>query len=163
MSLLSEIKVDLQKLGAWFAKAFTTIETDVVPVAITVTEQLKAALASGATDLVEKAVDGLIGKPGLAEEVVGLIKLVIPKVLAVELAIQGLPINPTPEEVATFTQNVIAAFTPLTAKDKLYTTLAAQIVADVQAEQNLPGSTWAKIIAVCEEAYQQYQSDSASN
>ena len=157
---MSEVGDELRKLEAWFAKVFVTIEhevSNIMPLAVSITEKLKTALESGAVDFVEKAIDGFVGRPGVAEEAVGLAQLVIKKVLPIELAIQGIPTNPSPEDVSKFAQQVISSFTTLTTKDKLYTNLAAQIYRDIQAQKNLPITPWAKAIAVIEEGYTQYK------
>jgi hypothetical protein len=143
-------------IGAWFKKVFTSIRKDIAPVAVSITEGIKTALDSGVAGFIAATVDAIV-KTHLAEDIVAALKLYIPKVLATELAIEGLPDNPTEQDILDFENKVIAAFGKVSDKSKLYTTLAASLyqhVKDAIADGKL---TFAEAVAIIEESYQEYQ------
>jgi|GEM_PF-2812010 len=147
------------KVWAWLKKVFAEIK-DFAPVAVSITEQIKAALDSGAVGFLAKVIDGLTHSQ-IAEDVIAVIEQYLPKVLAVELAIEGLPANPSDADIAAFEQRILAAFNVTDNKSKLYTTLAAQIYGLLKAalEANAGKLTFAQIVALIEQAYQDYLDD----
>ena len=159
------------KVGAWLGKAvqnvgtaiadvFKFVETTADKVAISVTEGVKTALVNGTLGFIADIADGLT-KSQVPTEIVTLISNNIDKLLAVELAIQGLPANPTAADVLAFEQSVLKAFGVVSNTSKLYTTLAAQIYGIIQTEINKNTSlTFAELVADVEEAYQDYVQDS---
>jgi hypothetical protein len=147
------------KVGEWFAKEFSSTVQDADKIAIAITEATKQALNDGVLNFVAEIVDGLT-KSGVAEEIVTLVSAHIYQVLAVELAIQGLPANPTPADILTFEQAVLKAFGVTSDKSKLYTQLAAQIYGLIQAQVNAHLSfTFADLVKAVEAAYQDYLQD----
>src|ERR1700749_1333049 len=125
------------KIGAWLKKAFTTIKDDADTVAITVTEGIKQAIADGLLPAIAILTDSLF-KTHLAEDVIAILNANINKILAVELAIQGLPDNPTEQDIQNFGNAVVTAVSGLspTGKSKLFTTLAAQVYGIIEAQVN---------------------------
>lgn len=153
--------ISLKGILSWFANIFKHIKDDGAKVAITVTQGVKQFLDSGVADGLAKAIDGMVGTH-LAEDAVTLLKDNVNKALAAELALQGLPDDPTGADVQAFEDSVIKAFTGLDAagKSKLYTTLAAQVYGiierDLNGKDNIP---FAQLVADIEEAYQDYLKD----
>lgn len=154
------------KIGAFLKKVFTTILQDADQVAIAVTEGVKTALVSGTLGFIAEILDGLV-KSNVPTEIITLIQNNIDKILATELAIQGLPASPTQADILAFEQRVLAAFGVTSAKSKLYTTLAAQIYGIIQAQaQSGTTFTFAELVTDIEQAYQDYvadQQDPSSN
>lgn len=155
----------LSKVGAWFKKVFVAIKDDADKVAITITEEIKTGLDSGVIAAIAKALDTITGH--VSTEVLTLLQAAVPKALAVELAIQGLPDNPTAADITTFDTAVLTAVggASLVASSQLWTTLAAQVYAMLQTDLSASGGsmTFAQIVALVEKSYQQYLTDQASD
>ena len=152
----------LSKIGAWFKKVVKSLVHDVAPVAVSITEGIKVALDSGVVGFIASIVDGML-KSHLAEDIVVLLKKYIPDALAVELAIEGLPDNPTEQDVLDFENKVIAAFGKVSDKSRLYTTLAASIYGRLKEGLGDGKLTFAETVAIIEDSYQQYLQYLADN
>ena len=143
---------------AWLVKAWHSIRVSADSVAIAVTEEVKGSLDSGVVGFIANAIDQLT-KSKIADSIVADLKVYIPKVLATELAVQGLPDNPTQAQILTFENAILSAFNLHDNKSKLYTTLAAQIYGRISyAVSSTPGkfSDW---VTVVEDCYQDYLGD----
>lgn len=149
------IKIEIERVGKF-------LSDHVVPVAVEVTNTVKAAIDSGAVGLIETVADALT-KSSVPTEIVGLIKLVIPKVLAFELAIKGLPTNPTEQDIIDFEQRVLDAFGVHFQKDKVYSTLTAQIILEVKALMGDGKITFAEAVGLAEDIYKDYKQDTAAD
>jgi len=148
-----------KKIGAWFARVFKNIKTDGVKIAITITEGLKTALSNGILDFIAQAIPGHSDIP---KEIVVLLNQWIPKLLAAELALEGLPDKPTDRDILEFEKRVITAFGKVDNKSKLYTVLAAQIYGIIKARVEDGASfTFAELVADVELAYKDYLEDIA--
>jgi len=149
------------KVWKWLKKTFKNVITHAAPVAVTVTEEIKTVLESGATGFIASLIDGLT-KTNIASEIVAFLNKEIPKILAAELAVEALPLNPTEDDIAIFEANVLKAFGVYDNKSKLYTTLAAQIFGIIQQTYNdtpdVP-PTFAEWVKAVEQAWQDYQND----
>lgn len=155
------LKLEFERLWAWFKKTFASIEGNVDTVAISVTQHLKQALDSGAAGFITHLIDSLTNT-GIASEVVGIVKLNLPKILSVELAIKGLPPNPTEQDILDFENRCLDAFGIHNQKSKLYTVMSAQLYGIIQTLLNkAEGTTFADWVAAVEEAYQDYHADLA--
>lgn len=128
-------------------------------VVLAVTEGVKKALNDGIFNFVAQILDTLT-KSNVPTEIVDILNKNIYKVLAVELAVQGLPSQPTPDEILEFEKAVLKAFNVTSDKSKLYTTLAAQLYGLIQ-DQLKPGHglTFAQIVAIVEQTYLDYLAD----
>lgn len=146
--------------GGFFDRLFTHIKKDANIVAISVTEGIKAALDSGTVGFLAGIIDSLL-KTHIAEDALEILKNYIPKVLAAELALQGLPDNPTEADVLAFEQAVLDAFKIHDDKSKLYTTLAAQLYGKLKDALGDGKITFAEAVIIIEETYQDYLSDKA--
>jgi len=147
------------KIGGWFAKVFKSVKTDGVKIAIAVTEGIKNALNSGILNFIAQVIPGHSDIP---KEIVAVLNQWIPKLLATELAVQGLPDNPTEQDILDFENRVIAAFGKIDNKSKLYTLLSAQIYGIIR-DRLSDGTpyTFAELVVDVEHAYQDYQKDLA--
>lgn len=147
------------KVWDWLKKAFTYIEKDADKVAITLTEGLKDAMQSGVVGFIAAALDGLT-KSHVPTEIVTFLSNNIDKVLATELAIQGIPDNPTQDDILAFEQAVLKAFNVTSDKSRLYTTLAAQTYGMLKAQADAGTKfTFALLVKDVELAYQNYLND----
>lgn len=149
------------RVWVWLKKAFTDIVVHAASVAISITEQIKDGLNSDAAGFIAKVLDGLTHS-GVPDHVLEFLRKIVPEVLAAELAVQALPLNPTEQDILDFENKLLAAFKVTDNKSKLYTTLAAQIYGIVMqtfaATPDVP-PTWAEWVKAVEEAYQDYQND----
>ena len=122
-SNMSLLKI-LTGIGAWFKKVFIDHTQSAASVAVTITEYAKTFLNSGIAGLLENLADSVTGTQ-LPTEAATAVNNAIPKILAVELSIEGLPDNPQPADILAFEQRVLAAFNVTGDNSKLYTELAA--------------------------------------
>lgn len=147
----------LASIGHFFSGGLKAAAT----AAVSITEEIKTVLSSGFVKTVAGYVDEQF-KTHLAEDVIAGINSAIPKVLAVELAVEGLPDNPTEQDVLDFENRVYKAVTGLdpVGTSKLYSTLGAQIYGIIkpQVDSGEP-LTWAIMIKDVEDAYQDYLKD----
>lgn len=152
----------LKPIGAWIAKEFKSIKTDGAKVAVAITEGLQTALKSGAVTAVADLISGIFPNvKNLPAEIVADLEKYLPKVLAFELAIEGLPDNPTQQDFTDFEGRVLTAFGVTDSKSKLWSTLAAQIYGIIQAHVGNLAYTFAELVGDVEKAYQLYLSDKA--
>lgn len=139
--------------------AFTFVQKKADVIAISATEEIKAALNGGAVGFLAKIIDDLT-KGHVATDVVELLKKGIPKALEIELAIQGIPENATEQDILDFENRVLTAFGVTTDNAKLYTLLASQIYGllhnYVESGEKL---TFGATVKLIESAYQEYLSD----
>jgi hypothetical protein len=146
-------------LWTWLGKLFTNIKKEWAAIAVSVLVQLETALQSGG---LLSVLAGVIS-PKLGPAVVALLNKEIPNLIATLLAIEGLPADPTPAQILTFENNVVAAFGALNDKSQFKTTLVAQIYGIIQAQIGTGAKpTFAQLVTDVEEAWQDYQTDLAN-
>ena len=147
----------LKSVGKWLSGIFKDLQTHVAPVAISVVEAIKSISDSGVLTDVAAVLGGVLPK-----EIVTIIQNALPKILTDLLAIEGLPANPTAEQVKTFTDEIIASFASKTFQQNsaLYTQLGVEIYNLIEDEINKnPANaslSFAEIVAIIEAAYQDY-------
>jgi len=146
------------KAWDWLKGVFGSVGQSADSIAIVITEQIQSALKSGVAGFLATVIDGLT-KSNVGDEVLNLLKKYIPEVLAVELAIQGLPANPTEADILAFEQRVLAAFGVTDNTSKLYTTVAAQLYGRLQEALLDKKLTFAECVAIVEGTYQDYVGD----
>lgn len=157
------LKTIFAAIGAWFQRTFNNVKNNLDSVAISVTEGVKQAINSGVLPAAAHIFDSVTGSH-ISSDIVTLVGNNINKVLAAELALQGLPDHATPEQLTAFEQSVLIAFTGKDSigKSKLYTALAAQIYSDLETLVNQSEPiTFAALVNTVETAYQQYVADQA--
>lgn len=149
----------------WIAKLFRSIKDDAAKVAVAITEGIQTALKAGILTPIADFLDATF-KTEIGEEVITFLNGNITKILAVELAVEGLPDNPTPDDITAFASRVSNAIAgkDLTGKSKLWSTLAAQVAGIIETEVNKKESlTFAVLVDAVETAYQDYLADQAAN
>lgn len=150
------------KAWSWLKGAFTTIEEDVAPVVVAVIEEVSTLFKSGTIGFIASLLD-TVTKNQVPTQVANTIGAQLPKLIAVELAVQGLPDSPTDADIEAFEQRVLTAFGLLDDKSKLYTTVGAQLLGIVRADIAAGTKfTFAELVKDLEEAYTDYQSDLAA-
>lgn len=155
MSLISSILAPFKWLGKIIASG---IKTE-APIAVTITEAIKTILANPVTGFLENMIDSVTGT-NIAVDAANAVNAIIPRILAAELAVEGLPINPTGADILAFEQRVLAAFDIKSNNSRLYTTLGAQIYGILQAS---PDTKFFTLVYDIEQAYADYQKDIADN
>ena len=147
MSLFSNI-------WEWLKKEFTHITSDLDKVAIAVTQQIKNAVDSPEAGFVAKIYDGL-RHTGVAEEILGIVKLAAGKALALELAMQMPAGDVSEEQFLEWEKRVLSALNLHPDKAVVYTRVATTILRDVLAfTQNGKSITFAEGVLLVEDAYQ---------
>ncbi len=149
---------------AWLGKAFKNVIHSAGPVAVTITEAVKAALTSQATGFLAKLIDDLSGSH-IAEDVLKVAQPWITKLLAAELAITELPDNPTEQDILDFERRALDAFNVHPNHSKLYTVFGAQLYGIVQktfGETPEKPPTFAEWVKALQEAYDDYLADKAA-
>lgn len=126
------LKSLFSNVWTWVKHAFDFLKKDADKVAIAITQDVNLALNSGLVDALVKALEPVTGH--LPAEVIAYLKPIVPKVLAAELSLQGLPDNPTADELKAFADQVMEAFAKadLYKKTKVYTTVAADLYNGIQ-------------------------------
>lgn len=146
----------------WFKKNVVDHTKDAAKVAMVVTETVKTLLANPVTGFLTNLLD-TVTNTQLPTEVVNIISGAIPKILAVELGIQGLPDNPTPDQILAFEQAILKAFNVNADNSKLYTILGAQVYGIIQDTLNNTPGKFADWVNAVEQAYISYQKDLQAN
>lgn len=146
----------ITKALAWLKKTFTTIKTDGAKIAVAITADVQAALDSGTLDTVAKIIETVFPSvQHLPDAIVAELKIIIPKTLAIELAVIGLPDSPTEQDILDFEKRILEAFHLTDDKSKLYTTIAAVIYGILKRHIG-EKLTFAQLVMDVEDAYQQY-------
>lgn len=146
----------------WFAKIFKSVKTDAAKIAVAITEDVQTALKSGVIGALADVISSIFPNvKHLPQDVVTELENIVPKALASELALQGLPDNPTEQDVTDFENKVLTAFNLHDDKSKLYSVLSAQIYGILLKHIGKTGLTFADRLADVEEAYQDYVKDKA--
>jgi hypothetical protein len=149
-------------LWTWLAKIFKSVKTDAAKIAVVITEDVQTLLKTGLAGELAKAISAIFPNvKNLPQEVVDTLQKTIPKILAAELALQGLPDNPTEQDILDFERKVLEAFSVHDSKSKLYTTLGAQVYGILYEYAHGKKLTFANLVVDLEEAYQDYLRDKA--
>jgi hypothetical protein len=150
------------KAWTWFTTKFINHIQSAAHVAFVITETVKTLLANPVTEFLENIADTITGTQ-IPTNIANLINQEIPKILAVELSIQGLPANPTAADILAFENNIMASFNVTSNNSKLYTVLAAQIYGLIQANITNGTTNFAAWVTAIEQAYIDYKADLAAN
>lgn len=149
----------MKKIWTWLKKAFKHIKDDADKVAISITQNIKEALDSGLVGFLADIIDKEFHSH-VATDVVGVLKLQIPRILAAELAVQGLPDNPTEQDILDFENRILEAFGIHSQKSKLYTVLASQVYQNIKALVDSDNQiSFAEAVKLIEKCYQDYLKD----
>lgn len=152
----------LKSIGGFFAKIFKNIKEDADTVAITITQGIKLALDSGLVKVITDLIPG-----DLDAEIVAFLQNAIPKALAIELALQGIPDNATPEQIQDFILLVEKSVGGKNWQEQsaFWTKLAVNIYNQIQADLNKDPAhaniSFADMVAIIETAYSAYKAHQA--
>lgn len=146
----------------WLFKVFVDHIQNSAHVAIVITESIKSLLNNPVTGFLENIADTITGTQ-IPTNLANLIAAQIPKILAVELSIQGLPANPTEADILAFEQDVLKAFNVTSNNSKLYTELAAQTYGIIQGSVASGKTKFSDWVADITQIYADYKLDLASN
>jgi hypothetical protein len=150
----------LRKIGTWLAKVFKNIKTDGAKTAVAITEGLQTGLKLGILSTIADVVSALFPVTGnLPRVIVADLDKALPKILAAELAIEGLPDKPSQQDMLDFENRVLTAFNVHDDNSKLWTSLAAQVYGIIQKHAGEPDIPFSRLMADVEEAYQDYKAD----
>jgi len=155
----------MKSIFAWIGRLFKSITHDAAKVAVAITEQVQSGLKSGLFFGVATIVDDIF-HTHLGADVVAFLNNNIHKLVSAELAIEGLPDNPTSADIEAFAARIAEAISgrDQTGKSKLWTTLAAQIAHIIETQVNVKEPlSFAQLVKDVEEAYQDYLDDLANN
>ena len=144
----------LKNIEAWVSNEFKDFQSTGDKIAVAITADIQAALQSGVVDGIASVIGAVF--PSVKElpvMVVSELKIIIPKLLASELAIEGLPADPTEDDLQTFAGNVEKTFGVADSHSKLWTTLAAQVYGILQGDTTL---SFASLVVDVETAYQKF-------
>lgn len=151
-------------IWTWIGGIFHSIKVKVAPVVVSILEVIKGAEESGVADAISKFVDGVL-KTHIAEDVNALIKKNIYTAIAAFLGLEGLPENPTDDQIRAFvalaTTALAGKVTAESIKGKVYQDFGIQlydiIKREVDASKLSHNPVTANQIAIdIEEAYQDY-------
>lgn len=146
----------------WLTKVFVSHTVSAAPVAVTITEYIKTLLANPVTNTLENIADAVTGTQ-VPTAIANDINAIIPKILAVELGIEGLPANATPTQILGFEQAILSSFNVTGNNSKLYTELGSQIYGIIQTTIANGNTNFAAWVTAIEQAYLDYQKDLAAN
>lgn len=128
MSLETTIQADLQDIDNFFKKEFVVVETNVLPLAIKVTEYAKQAIATGIPAAIADALSS--ETDGLSVTILNEGTILVNEALVVELDLQVGLANPTPENLGATTAAITTAITGMTpkAQSTLWTNFAVKVL-----------------------------------
>jgi hypothetical protein len=151
-------------IWTWFGGIFHTIKVKVAPIIVSILEVLKGAEESGVADAISSFIDKALHTHVL-EDINALVKKNIYNAIAVFLSLEGLPDNPTDEQIKAFVAIAVTALAGKVAaetiKGKVYQDFGIQLYDIIKKEiaaSKLSGkAVTANQIAIdIEEAYQDY-------
>lgn len=151
-----------KSIGNWFAKAWKNIKQSAAPLAVTITQGIKLALDSGLVKVITDLIPG-----NLDNEIVAFLQTAIPKALAIELALEGVPDNATPEQIQEFILLVEKSIGGKSWQEqsafwtKLGVNIYNQIQADLNKDPNHANISFADMVAIIEQAYVAYKAHQA--
>ncbi|MGZ3999153.1 MAG: hypothetical protein ACXVIY_00920 [Mucilaginibacter sp.] len=156
MSLLSPVL----SVWNWFKKKFIDHAQSADTVAVTITNMAKTLLNNPVTGFLANIADAVFHTQ-LPTEVIAVVNGAIPKVLAIELSIEGLPANPTDADILAFEQRILNAFDVKADNSELYTKLGAQVFSIITTMVTNKAVSFADCVTAVETAYEDYLADKA--
>lgn len=151
-------------IWTWFGGIFHSIKVKIAPIIVSILEIVKGAEESGAADAIAKFIDKVF-RTRVAEDVNAVIKKRVYDGIAVFLGIEGLPDNPTDDQIKALVSAATAALAGKVAaesiKGKVYQDFGIHlydiIKREVDASKLSHNPVTANQIAMdIEEAYQDY-------
>lgn len=150
---MSKHKTFFGKIFGWIGDLFHSANEGFLKAAITVTEAVKNALNSGIVDFLTAIIPGDVDN-----KLVKILRAKVPVLLADELLIQGITDGSTEEEIQALAAKVVDSFGGLSEakKEKLYTSLAAQIYIFLKKHQDKHHVTFGEAAALVESGYRSW-------
>jgi hypothetical protein len=151
-------------IWTWFGGIFHSIKVKIAPVIVSILEILKGAEESGVADAITSFVDKAL-HTHVAEDINALVKKNIYNAIAAFLAIEGLPDNPTDDQIKAFVSVAVTALAGKVAaesiKGKVYQDFGIElydIIKKAVDASKVSGKaiTANQIAGDLEEAYQDY-------
>lgn len=133
--------------------------------AVAILEDIKPALNSQVLGFLAGVVDSLT-RSNIAQDIIDIVNKNLPKVLATALALEGLPDNPTAEDILKFEQSVLDAFGKLDKASKFYTIVAADTYGIFKATfDKTPdvAPTFFELADAVQQAFKKFEDDKAAN
>lgn len=150
------------KIGSWLSKVFKSVKTDGAKAAVAITEGLQTALTNGTVSTILDIISGVFpSAKNLSDDILKELQVLTPKVLATELAIEGLPDNPTEADLLAFENKVLAAFHVTDDHSKLWTVFASQVYGILRKHAGQDHVTFFELAADVQEAFLDYKKDVA--
>lgn len=152
------------KVIQWFGSIFHTIKVKIAPVIVSILQILKGAEESGVADAISSFIDKALHTHVL-EDINALVKKNIYNAIAAFLGLEGLPDNPTDDQIKAFVALAVTALAGKVAaesiKGKVYQDFSIQlydiIKKEIDASKVSGNAVTANEIAIdIEEAYQDY-------
>jgi hypothetical protein len=145
----------LTSIGDWFAKVFKSVKEDGDKIAIAITEDLQTAIKSGVAQDIANVISAVFPSvKNLPSEIIAELQKILPNILAAELALQGLPDNPTPTDLQNFANAILKAVNLDNDNSELWTSTAAKVLQILENYLALPNKTFAELVSAVEDAFQ---------
>ena len=127
-AVLLSIKKDVNGVATWVKKEFDPVVLKADQIAIAITEDAKDALTNGSAKDLANIIQGVFPSvKNLPTAIVVGLQRQVPKILAGELELELDLEDPSPANIHNSVAQILRAFELSPAKDKLYSTLAAQV------------------------------------
>ena len=146
-----------KKFWTLLTSIFVKIETDYAKVVVTVLQEVKVALNTGAAGFIANVLDGLT-KSQIPTEVIAKIQEYLPALLATALAIEAPPANADAATIQAWEQSVMKAWGLNSSTDKVVSVVGADLIAILSAKNQ----TFAQRIIELEQTYQDMSSGNAT-
>lgn len=141
-------------------RVFHSVKDKIAPVVVSITQTVKTFTEGQLAPAIAAVVDASLGTH-LATSALKLVNNNIQRVLAAELAIVGLPDNPTDEDILAFEKAVFKAITDKDpqAKSKFWTVFSAETYGIIKSylDTGADNLTFAQIVELVEKEYQAYK------
>lgn len=151
-------------IWTWFGGIFHSIKVKIAPVIVSILEVLKGAEESGVADAITSFIDRALNTH-VAEDINAFIKKNVYAAIAAFLGLEGLPDNPTDDQIKAFVSLAVTALAGKVAAEsipgKVYQDFGIQlydlIKKEVDASKLSHNAVTANEIAIdIEQAYQDY-------
>jgi len=146
-------------LWTWLSKELTNLKKQWAKTAVGIGEVILPLVQNGGLIAgLEEAISPKLGAAAVALE-----QKAIPGLIAIGLAVEGLPDNPTATDILTFENNVVSAFGKLTDSSQFKTTFVAQVYGIIHGVLSTdPKPTFGQLAVAVETAYGDYVADKAA-
>lgn len=156
-------------LWTWLAKVWHAFKVSVAPMVVGILELLQGGEDSGLFNGLSKIIDDATGSK-VASDINAKLKAILPNAIAALLGVEGLPANPTDDQIKDFEQKILNAVISKKAQQsvpgQVISALGVQIYDIIKklVAEHADGSaiTAAQITNAVEEVFQDLQADKAA-